>query len=85
MKSKFKIEGLDCANCAAELESIIKKIEGITEVSISFMTERLVVEYNENMKLIIKIIIAIIISIILSIITFFALGIAEIAFLRQGH
>lgn len=50
MKSKFKIEGLDCANCAAELESIIKKIEGITEVSISFMTERLVLEYNENMK-----------------------------------
>lgn len=50
MKSKFKIEGLDCANCAAELESAIKKIEGITEVSISFMTERLVVEYNENMK-----------------------------------
>lgn len=50
MKSKFKIEGLDCANCAAELESTIKKIEGITEVSISFMTERLVLEYNENMK-----------------------------------
>lgn len=50
MKSKFKIEGLDCANCAAELESAIKKIEGITEVSISFMTERLVIEYNENMK-----------------------------------
>lgn len=50
MKSKFKIEGLDCANCAAGLESAIKKIEGITEVSISFMTERLVIEYNENMK-----------------------------------
>ena len=50
MKSKFKIEGLDGANCAAELESAIKKIEGITEVSISFMTERLVIEYNENMK-----------------------------------
>lgn len=50
MKSKFKIEGLDCANCAAELESAIKKIEGITEVSISFMTERLVLEYNGNMK-----------------------------------
>ncbi len=50
MKSKFKIEGLDCANCAAELENAIKKIEGITEVSISFMTERLVLEYNENMK-----------------------------------
>lgn len=50
MKSKFKIEGLDCANCAVELENAIKKIEGITEVSISFMTERLVIEYNENIK-----------------------------------
>ena len=29
MKSKFKIKGLDCANCAAELERAIQKIDGI--------------------------------------------------------
>ena len=38
MKSKFRLEGLDCANCAAELERAIQKIEGIESVSISFMT-----------------------------------------------
>lgn len=42
-------------------------------------------EYKRNMRLIIKIIIAIIISIIIAVITFYVIGIAEIAFLRQGH
>ncbi len=50
MKSKFKIKGLDCANCAAELERAIKKLEGIESVNISFMTQRLEFEYDEKMK-----------------------------------
>ena len=50
MKSKFKIKGLDCANCAAELERAINKIEGINIASISFMTEKLEIEYDESRK-----------------------------------
>ncbi|MCI8617206.1 MAG: heavy-metal-associated domain-containing protein [Clostridia bacterium] len=50
MKVKFKIKGLDCANCAAELERKIQKIEGITEASISFMTEKMIIECNDNEK-----------------------------------
>ena len=50
MKSKFIIKGIDCANCAAKLESIIQKIEGVEDASISFMTERLVIEYKEEEK-----------------------------------
>ena len=50
MKSKFKIEGLDCANCAAELERIIKKVEGINSVNINFMTEKMDIEYDETKK-----------------------------------
>lgn len=50
MKSKFKIKGLDCANCAAELERQIGKIDGIEKVSISFMSERMEIEYAENRK-----------------------------------
>lgn len=50
MKNKFKIKGLDCANCAAALEREIQKIEGVEEVSISFMTERLVIECSEENK-----------------------------------
>lgn len=47
MKSKFRLEGLDCANCAAELERAIQKIEGIESVSISFMTLLMELEYEE--------------------------------------
>ena len=50
MKNKFKIKGLDCANCAAKLEEEIKKIEGVNEASISFMSERLVIECEEREK-----------------------------------
>lgn len=50
MKNKFKIKGLDCANCAAKLESEIQKVKGVNEASISFMTERLVIECEENEK-----------------------------------
>ena len=48
MNSKFKIRGLDCANCANELERAIKKIDGIKSVSISFIAERMELEYDEN-------------------------------------
>lgn len=45
---KFKIEGLDCANCANELEEILGKIDKIENVSISFMTEKLSFECMED-------------------------------------
>ncbi len=50
MKSKFKIKGLDCANCASQLERLIQKIDGIENASISFMTERMEIEYDETRK-----------------------------------
>ena len=50
MKVKFKIKGIDCANCAAELERAIQKIEGIKKANISFMTERLVIELDDERK-----------------------------------
>ena len=50
MKSRFKIKGLDCANCAAELERAIGKIEGVKQVNINFMMQRMELEYDENNK-----------------------------------
>lgn len=50
MKSRFRIKGLDCANCAAELERTIQKLKGIENASISFMTQKLEIEYDENKK-----------------------------------
>lgn len=48
MKYVFKIKGIDCANCAAELERKIQKMDGVDSASISFMTERMILEINEN-------------------------------------
>ena len=48
MNNKFKIKGLDCANCASGLERAIQKIEGIKSANISFMAERMELEYDEN-------------------------------------
>ena len=48
MKCKCKIKGLDCANCATELERTIQKIEGVSMATISFMAERMELEYDEN-------------------------------------
>ncbi len=50
MKIKFKIKGLDCANCANELERMIQKIDGIENANISFMTQRMELEYDDERK-----------------------------------
>ncbi|MCI8654811.1 MAG: hypothetical protein HFJ48_02915 [Clostridia bacterium] len=50
MKSKFKIKGLDCANCASQLERAIQKIDGVEKSNINFMTERMEIEYDETRK-----------------------------------
>lgn len=44
MKKVVKLEGLCCANCAAKIEEGIKKLEGVKEASLSFMTQRLTME-----------------------------------------
>ena len=44
MRKTFKIENLDCANCAAEIENAIRKINGVAEVSVSFMTQRMIID-----------------------------------------
>jgi copper chaperone CopZ len=50
MKSKFKVKGLDCANCAAELERAIQKIDGVDVVTVNFMTQKMELEYDESQK-----------------------------------
>jgi cation transport ATPase len=50
MKMKFKIKGIDCANCATQLELAIQKIDEVDNASISFMTERMIIECDENNK-----------------------------------
>ena len=41
MKKKFKLQDLDCANCAAKMEESIKKIDGVNDAVVSFMTQKM--------------------------------------------
>ena len=43
MKKKFKMENLDCANCAAKMENAIKKIDGVEDAVVSFMMQKLTI------------------------------------------
>ncbi|MBQ7943565.1 MAG: cation transporter [Lachnospiraceae bacterium] len=47
MKKKFKMEDLDCANCAAKMEDLIRKIDGVNEVSISFLAQKLTIDADD--------------------------------------
>lgn len=48
MKKKFKLQDLDCANCAAKMEDAIKKIPGVADASVSFMTQKMTVEAEDD-------------------------------------
>ena len=47
MKKKFKLQDLDCANCAAKMEEAIKKIDGVNDASMSFMTQKLTLDADD--------------------------------------
>ena len=44
MKKTFKLEDLDCANCAAKMEAAIKKLPGVENATVSFMTQKMSIE-----------------------------------------
>lgn len=48
MRKVFKLDNLDCANCAAKMEDAIKKIHGVQDASMRFMTQKLVIEAEES-------------------------------------
>ena len=48
MKKVFRLENLDCANCAAKMERGIQKISGVTYASVSFMTQKLTIEAEDT-------------------------------------
>ncbi|MDC7295174.1 MULTISPECIES: cation transporter [unclassified Butyrivibrio] len=47
MKKTYKCE-VDCANCAAKMEDAIKKIEGVVNARVNFMTQKLSLEAADD-------------------------------------
>ena len=47
MKKKFKLQDLDCANCAAKMEDAIKKLPGVNDATVSFMTQKMTIDAED--------------------------------------
>ena len=43
------VKGMDCASCAASIEHVVRKIEGVLNVTVNYPTEKLVVEYDSDL------------------------------------
>ena len=48
MKKKFKLQDLDCANCAQKMEDAIKKIDGVNDASVNFMMQKMTIDAVEE-------------------------------------
>lgn len=48
MKKSYKLDEIDCANCARELQDELAKLDGVTSVSVNFMTQKLTLEADDG-------------------------------------
>lgn len=60
MKKVYRLIDLDCANCAAKMEERIKKLPGVTDAAVSFMTQKMTLvteadDQSEIMKEVVRV------------------------------
>ena len=60
MKKTFRLEDLDCAVCAAKMEDAVKKIDGVSDASVSFMSQKMTIDaddarFDEIVKTVVKV------------------------------
>ena len=48
MKKTFKLDELDCANCGAKMENAIKKMDGVNDCTVSFVTQKLTLDADDE-------------------------------------
>jgi len=48
MKKTYRLNGLDCANCAAKIQDGIRKLDGVSSATVNFMTTKLIIEGEED-------------------------------------
>lgn len=48
MKKKFILQGLGCAHCASKMETAISKLDGVNEATVNFLTQKLIIEGEDE-------------------------------------
>lgn len=47
MTKTFKMQDLDCANCARKMEDAIRKLDGVAEVHVNFLTQKMILTADD--------------------------------------
>jgi copper chaperone CopZ len=47
MTKTFKMQDLDCANCARKMEDAIRKLDGVEEVHVNFLTQKMILTADD--------------------------------------
>lgn len=50
MNKAFRFKNLDCADCAAKLERKLAAIDGINEIRVNFIFQKILVDFDESKK-----------------------------------
>ena len=50
MNKAFRFKNLDCADCAAKLERKLAEIDGINSISVNFIFQKMIVDFDETRK-----------------------------------
>ncbi|EFM39297.1 heavy metal-associated domain protein [[Eubacterium] yurii subsp. margaretiae ATCC 43715] len=48
MKKKLKMNNLDCANCAMKMQEAISKLDGVNDVQINFMFQKMTIDADDE-------------------------------------
>lgn len=51
MKKRFKVNGMTCAACQAHVDKAVRKVEGVSEVSVSLLTNSMDVEFDDEKRI----------------------------------
>ena len=49
MKKTFQMQDLECANCAAKMENAIGKLPGVHNVTVSFISQKLILDAEDDL------------------------------------
>ncbi|MBH0229170.1 copper ion binding protein [Halobacillus yeomjeoni] len=50
MEKTFKVEGMSCGHCVNAVESALKSVEGVEDVSVHLAENEVIVSYSENVS-----------------------------------
>ncbi len=48
MKKVFRMEDLDCANCARKMEDGVKKLDGVKDAKVNFIMQKFTLEADDD-------------------------------------